>query len=119
MDVTNETLGDIGVESIPTINVYNKADLADMQYPRVKDQSIWMSAGENKGIPELLELIQQTLFREYVTRKLLIPYDRGDVVSYINETASVRDTTYEEEGTLMTVEMRESESERLREFVLQ
>ena len=119
MDVTNETLGDIGVKSIPTVNVYNKADLAEMQYPRVKDQSIWMSAGENKGIPELLTLIQQTLFREYVTRKLLIPYDRGDIVSYINETASVRDTAYEEEGTLMTVEMRESESERLQEFVLQ
>ncbi len=119
MDVTNETLADIGVKSIPTVNVYNKADLAEMQYPRVKDQSIWMSAGENKGIPELLTLIQQTLFREYVTRKLLIPYDRGDIVSYINETASVRDTAYEEEGTLMTVEMRESESERLQEFVLQ
>lgn len=119
MDVTNETLSDIGVESIPTINVYNKADLTGIQYPLVKDQNIWMSAGENKGIPELLELIQHTLFRSYVTRKLLVPYDRGDVVSYINETATIRETAYEEEGTLMTVEMRESESERLQEFVLQ
>ncbi|ARD48066.1 GTPase HflX [Sporosarcina sp. P37] len=118
MDVTNETLEDIGVESVPTVNIYNKADLAEIPYPRVKDQSIWMSAGENKGIPELLTLIQQNLFRQYVTCKLLIPYDRGEIVSHLNETASIKDTAYEEEGTLMTVEMPESECDRLQEFVL-
>ncbi|PIC84254.1 GTPase HflX [Sporosarcina sp. P1] len=118
MDVTNETLGDIGVKSIPTINIYNKSDLTEIVYPRVKDQSIWMSAGENKGIPELLNLIQQNLFRQYITCKLMIPYDRGEIVSHLNENASIKDTAYEEEGTLMTVEMPESECERLQEFIL-
>ncbi|PIC65050.1 GTPase HflX [Sporosarcina sp. P13] len=118
MDVTNETLQDIGVESIPTVNVYNKADLANIIYPRVQDQSIWMSAGENEGAPELLKLIQKNLFKEYITCKLLIPYDRGEIVSQLNENAAVKDTAYEEEGTLMTVEMPESEYERLQEYVL-
>ncbi|ARJ38735.1 GTPase HflX [Sporosarcina ureae] len=118
MDVTNETLGDIGVKSIPTINIYNKSDLTEIVYPRIKDQSIWMSAGENKGIPELLTLIQQNLFRQYITCKLMIPYDRGEIVSHLNENASIKDTAYEEEGTLMTVEMPESECERLQEFIL-
>ncbi|PID01203.1 GTPase HflX [Sporosarcina sp. P2] len=118
MDVTNETLGDIGVKSIPTINIYNKSDLTEISYPRVKDQSIWMSAGENKGISELLTLIQQNLFRQYVTCKLMIPYDRGEIVAHLNENASIKDTAYEEEGTLMTVEMPESECERLQEFIL-
>ena len=118
MDVTNETLGDIGVESVPTINIYNKSDLTEISYPRIKDQSIWMSAGENKGIPELLTLIQQNLFRQYVTCKLMIPYDRGEIVAHLNENASIKDTAYEEEGTLMTVEMPESECERLQEFIM-
>ncbi|WP_303970484.1 GTPase HflX [Sporosarcina ureae] len=118
MDVTNETLEDIGVKSIPTINIYNKSDLAEISYPRIKDQSIWMSAGENKGIPELLTLIQQNLFRQYVTCKLMIPYDRGEIVAHLNENASIKDTAYEEEGTVMTVEMPQSECERLKEFVL-
>ncbi|PIC79516.1 GTPase HflX [Sporosarcina sp. P18a] len=118
MDVTNETLGDIGVKSIPTINIYNKSDLTEISYPRVKDQSIWMSAGENIGIPELLTLIHQNLFRQYVTCKLMIPYDRGEIVAHLNENASIKDTAYEEEGTLMTVEMPESECERLQEFIL-
>ncbi|PIC76919.1 GTPase HflX [Sporosarcina sp. P19] len=118
MDVTNETLGDIGVKSIPTINIYNKSDLTEISYPRIKDQSIWMSAGEDKGIPELLTLIQQNLFRQYVTCKLMIPYDRGEIVAHLNENASIKDTAYEEEGTLMTVEMPASEYERLQEFIL-
>ncbi|PID15935.1 MULTISPECIES: GTPase HflX [unclassified Sporosarcina] len=118
MDVTNETLGDIGVKSIPTINIYNKSDLTEISYPRVKDQSIWMSVAENKGIPELLTLIQQNLFRQYVTCKLMIPYDRGEIVAHLNENASIKDTAYEEEGTVMTVEMPESECERLQEFIL-
>ncbi|PIC86395.1 GTPase HflX [Sporosarcina sp. P20a] len=118
MDVTNETLGDIGVENVPTINIYNKSDLTEISYPRIKDQSIWMSAGENKGIPELLTLIQQNLFRQYVTCKLMIPYDRGEIVAHLNENASIKDTAYEEEGTLMTVEMPESECERLQEFIM-
>lgn len=118
MDVTNETLEDIGVKSIPTINIYNKSDLAEISYPRIKDQSIWMSAGENKGITELLTLIQQNLFRQYVTCKLMIPYDRGEIVAHLNENASIKDTEYEEEGTVMTVEMPQSECERLKEFVL-
>jgi len=118
MDVTNETLEDTGVKSIPTINIYNKSDLAEISYPRIKDQSIWMSAGENKGITELLTLIQQNLFRQYVTCKLMIPYDRGEIVAHLNENASIKDTEYEEEGTVMTVEMPQSECERLKEFVL-
>lgn len=118
MDITNETLQDIGVESVPTVNVYNKADLAEVPYPRVQDQNIWMSAGENAGVPELLKLIEQNLFREYVTCKLLIPYDRGELVSHLNETAAIKETAYEEEGTLLTVEMPVSECERLQEFVL-
>ncbi|PIC74306.1 GTPase HflX [Sporosarcina sp. P17b] len=118
MDVTNETLEDIGVKSIPTLNIYNKSDLAEISYPRIKDQSIWMSAGENKGITELLTLIQQNLFRQYVTCKLMIPYDRGEIVAHLNENASIKDTAYEEEGTVITVEMPQSECERLKEFVL-
>ncbi|PIC96456.1 GTPase HflX [Sporosarcina sp. P26b] len=118
MDVTNETLEDIGVKSIPTINIYNKSDLAEISYPRIKDQSIWMSAGENKGITELLTLIQQNLFRQYVTCKLMIPYDRGEIIAHLNENASIKDTAYEEEGTVITVEMPQSECERLKEFVL-
>jgi len=117
MDVTNKTLKDVGVEDVPTINVFNKSDLADVQYPKVSDDNIWLSAKEGLGLDELTDLINKHVFSKYVTCKLLIPFDRGDVVSYLNEKANVKETTYDETGTIMTVEMFEGDREKFDEFV--
>lgn len=117
MDVTNETLDDVGVENVPTINVFNKSDLANVEYPQVNGDSVWLSAKEGKGLDELIKLIHAHIFSKYITCKLLIPFDRGDVVSYLNDKANVKETTYDEEGTFMTVEMFESDRERFGEFI--
>lgn len=118
MEVTNDTLQAVGVENVPTLNVYNKADLAGIRYPEVSDDSIWLSARDGKGLDELIELIKKKIFEQYITCKLLIPFDRGDIVSYLNDKANVRSTEYDEEGTLMTVEMDIAERTRFEEFVI-
>ena len=118
MDVTNKTLNDVGVENVPTINVFNKADLADVSYPKVSDNNIWLSAKEGKGLDELVDLIKSYVFDKYITCKLLVPFDRGDVVSYLNDKASVKEVIYEEEGTYMTVGMLAWDRERFEEFII-
>ncbi|HJF32887.1 MAG TPA: GTPase HflX [Sporosarcina psychrophila] len=118
MEVTNETLQAVGVENVTTLNIYNKADLADVPYPTVSDDSVWISAREGKGLDELIELIKKKIFEQYVTCKLLIPFDRGDIVSYLNGKANVKNTEYEEEGTLLTVEMDISERAKLEEYIV-
>ena len=119
MDVTNETLLDVGVKDVPTIFVYNKSDLADMMYPHVAGSNIWISAKDGKGLDELLDIIKKYIFSDYVQCDLLIPFDRGDIVSYLNEKATVKSTSYEEEGTLVHVELKKSDYDRLEEFVYQ
>lgn len=118
MDVTNNTLHDVGVENIKTINVYNKSDLAGVPYPRTTDDSIWISAKESAGLDELVDLIKKKVFEQYITCKLLVPFGRGDVVSYLNDKANVKKTEYEEDGTLMTVEMDGSERIKFEEFII-
>lgn len=117
MDVTNKTLTDVGVKNVATINIFNKADLADVAYPIVNGDNIWLSAKEGAGLDELVELIKNHIFEQYITCKLLIPFDRGDVVSYLNDKASVLETSYEEEGTLMKVEMPFEDRVRFEEFI--
>lgn len=117
MDVTNETLQAVGVEDVPTIFVYNKSDLADMKYPHVAGDNIWISAKEGTGLDELLDIIKKHIFSNYVRCSLLIPFDRGDIVSYLNEHASVSSTSYEEEGTVVQVEMKKSDYDRFQEFL--
>jgi len=118
MEVTNATLHDVGVENITTINVFNKADLAGVPYPRENTDSVWISAKNEEGLDELLDLIKKKIFEQYITCKLLVPFDRGDVVSYLNDKANVKKTEYEEEGTLMTVEMDGSERVKFEEFII-
>lgn len=118
MDVTNETLKDVGVEEIPTLYVYNKSDLADVQYPLVSGDNIWIAAKEGVGLDELLQLIRSQIFVDYVTCKMLIPYDQGAVVSYLNEAATIQATEYEEQGTLLTVELKQADYNKYERFVV-
>ena len=118
MDVTNETLKAVGVEGIPTIYVYNKADLAQVPYPVVSGDNIWVSAKQGVGLEELIQIVRQHIFSHYVTCEMLIPYDQGNVVSYLNEHASVSNTAYEEDGTLLTLEVKEADYAKYQQYVV-
>lgn len=118
MEVTNETLKAIDVENIPTIYVYNKSDLADVEYPLVSGDNIWLSAKEDRGLEELLQQIKQQIFANYVTCQMLIPYNQGGIVSYLNEQATVLETAYEEEGTLLTLELKEADYQKYEIYVV-
>ncbi|SPT97326.1 GTP-binding protein [Lysinibacillus capsici] len=118
MDVTNETLKAVGVEDISTIYVYNKADIADVPYPVVSGDNIWISAKQGVGLEELVQLIRQHIFSHYVTCEMLIPYDHGNVVSYLNENASVFNTAYEEGGTLLSLEVKAADYAKYQHYVI-
>lgn len=118
MQVTEETLKAIGVEDVPTIYVYNKSDKADLRYPVVSGDNIWISAKQDQGLDELINMIRQEIFSNYVTCDMLIPYDRGDVVSYLNMHASIASTSYEEDGTLLRVEVTEADYNKYKQFVV-
>ncbi|WP_150272408.1 GTPase HflX [Paenibacillus tepidiphilus] len=115
MEVTEETLKALGAEGIKTIYAYNKADLTDLAYPDIQKDAIWLSAKQGKGIEELTGLIRKAVFNDYVQREILVPYDRGSVVSYFNEHANVLGVSYEEEGTRLKLECRLADYERFRD----
>ncbi|MGK7378969.1 GTPase HflX [Planococcus sp. 1R117A] len=118
MDVTNSTLQDVGVEGIPTIFVYNKADLAGIPYPKISRGELWISAKNGMGLDELLEMIKQHIFADYVTCRMIIPFERGDVVAYLNDSATILETEYEEDGTLMKVELGRADYDRFEQYVI-
>lgn len=118
MEVTNLTLQAVGVENVPTLYVYNKSDLAGVRYPAVNGDGLWIAAKEGKGLDELLEVIKKRIFADYVTCRMVIPFDRGDIVAYLNEQATILETEYEEEGTVLKVEMSHADYDRYQEFVI-
>lgn len=117
IEITNETLGLIGAKDIPIINVFNKSDLTSKPIPFVEDNNVFISAKEKIGITELIQIITQKIFLQTIECKLLIPYERGNIVSYLNENTFVKSVNYESNGTLMVVECNEQDYNRYKEFI--
>jgi len=115
--VTNETLKELGAYNLPTIYAYNKCDLTEHPYPEVRDNNVYLSAKKDIGLNELIQLIRDHVFDDYMECELLIPFNQGRLVAYFNEHAHVHATDYEAEGTRMKLECRVSDFERYRNEV--
>lgn len=115
--ITNETLKAIGVEDIPMIYAYNKIDLKDGDIPESEDNTVYMSAKRKQGIEDLIGVIRGHIFKDYMKCAMLIPYDQGQLVSYFNEHAHILATEYEEAGTRLTLECRQSDYSKYAQYV--
>lgn len=116
IEVTNETLHELGAGEIPSLYVYNKADLkTDQLYPRIEDNIIYLSAHRSSGIEELVQLISERIFTDYKEYEILIPYDQGRLVSYFNENAHIHSMSHEEDGTRLILTCRETDYDKHRE----
>ena len=116
--VTNETLKEIGVADIPMIYAYNKADRMDIRPPVSTDGAVCISAKSMAGIDALVKLIREQLFGGYVRCEMLIPYSRGEVVSYFSDHARLINTAYEQTGTRLTMECRLGDYEKFRSYCI-
>jgi GTP-binding protein HflX len=117
-----DVLGEIGARDIPEVVAFNKADLADDNMRLVlrglAPTGIFVSARTGEGVEELLERVSTTLPQPPVDLRLLVPYDRGEVISRLHVRGRIVDTEYLEEGTLVTARVEASEAAALEEFVV-
>lgn len=119
IQVTEETLRELGAEKIPCIYVMNKADLimAKEELPRIDGNKIFMSARDGIGLQELLQMIKKRVFSGNREGIFLIPYEKGEIVSYLNSNATVSSQEYLAEGVKLVVDCRESDYSKYREYL--
>ena len=120
MQVTKETLKELGAEEIPILYVMNKADrLYEVDtLPRINGDTIYMSASLEAGLPELVEMIQKKLYASNKRAVFLIPYAKGDIDHYLNENGHVFSKEYTETGILLDVDCREADYHRFSEYLV-
>lgn len=129
MKVTEETLQELDAGGIPVIYVYNKADLCkggtgseeirEETLPVVSGNKIYMSAKSGQGIPELVKLITDTVYAGNSMVNFLIPYDKGYIVSALRENGNVLSQEYIESGVRLTVDCKEREKEKYKEYIVE
>ncbi len=116
IDVTNETLSQIGADNIPMIYVYNKIDLIDLD--KLDDNEILISAKRGIGIDRLIESICKKVFEDYIRFKLKIPYTEGKMISNIMENATILDSEYIEDGIIFNIECSKKEYVKYKQYII-
>ena len=118
IEVTKDTLNQIGAGDIPVIYAYNKVDLVETTVLLEESDTAYISAKKKVGIDKLIELISKRIFNEYVQCEMLIPYDRGNIVSHLKDKANVKSMKYETNGVLLDLECSKVDFEKHEEFLI-
>ena len=93
--------------------VYNKADKCGMpELPRVNGGQTHMAASLGCGMEELVEMIKECVYADRVEAAFLLPYDKGGIVSYFMENATVLEQEYREDGVWIRVSCRKSDADK-------
>ena len=124
LESVEDTLAEIDTPDIPRILVWNKADnYHHEQLPEIPsdlnsiyDASVTISAMKSQGIDDLLQTIETVLTAHHRVVKLHIPYQRGDVTSYLHEMATVEDQQATETGMILTVQLSRTLYERYKDY---
>ncbi|MEV6270956.1 GTPase HflX [Kribbella sp. NPDC051936] len=106
IQAVREVLAEIDATDVPEIVVINKADAADplalAPILHREPNAIVVSARTGEGIDKLRELIEGALPQPHISLDVLLPYDRGDLVSRIHSEGSVEHLEHTADGTRIT-----------------
>jgi len=119
--VVDEILADLGASDKPAILVWNKWDLVDSDFRppffREKPVEVHVSAITGFGLVELKEAIKNSLKPEMKKLKLRIPFTEGWVLPFLYEKGVVHSVHYEDEFSVVEVEIDSKYISRINSFV--
>ena len=106
IQVTLDTLQEIGVnEETPIIYVFNKADKVGLATLPNNDNKVFISAKNRLNLNLLEKEIKQALFSNWKHCKMFIPYQNGNILSYLNDKATILSSKYLDDGTMIELEL--------------
>lgn len=119
-----EVLEELGAKDKDTILVLNKVDkAAEEQLQEIKEEVsyediIEISAKEGLNLDKLLEAIEEKLPYKYKKAEYIIPYSKGDVVSFIHRNGRILEEEYKDEGTYLIAEVDEEVYNKSKDYVI-
>ncbi|GIE80333.1 GTPase HflX [Actinoplanes philippinensis] len=120
VSAVREVLGEVGADQLPELLVINKVDAADeetvLRLKRTWPEAIFVSARSGAGITELHKAIADRLPRPAVEMRVLIPYDRGDLVARVHRSGQVLQSRHLDDGTELSVRVDEQFAAELSGF---
>lgn len=116
--VTQDTLRQLGAETIPCIYVYNKAEklFPHEKLPFCSGDKIYLSAKEHIGMDALLSLLYEKIFGTQKKCDFLLPLSRGDILNTLFQNAVVSHYEYQADGIFCSCICSEKEKQRFEQY---
>ncbi|MGL4848109.1 MAG: GTPase HflX [Clostridium sp.] len=123
IEAVEEVLRELNALDKETILVLNKIDKAEASHiEELKEKFanydiLEISAKEEINLETLLDKIEEKLPYSLKKIEVIIPYDRGDMVSLLHRNARILEEEYVENGTRLQVEVDEEIYNRSKEYI--
>ncbi len=98
-----QVLRELGADDIPCLTIYNKADACRKLDGFSGKDSILISAKRRRGMETLLQKMERELMRGQRRMTVSIPFEQGAVLDAVHNAARVENTSYTEQGVLLTI----------------
>jgi GTP-binding protein HflX len=104
--VVYETLGELGANHIPVLNVLNKIDLLSdptnardtlTEFPN----SVAISALTGEGVTDMLSMVEQNLYEMYTSIVVQLPFKEGGLIAAFHDQGQVNRVEQSHEGVLI------------------
>lgn len=115
---TLDTLKTIGVEDIPTINIFNKCDLAHIDYPTTSKGGMNISAIEQASMDVLWDMIEEHLKSILVHSIFEIPYKDAKAMKDIHDYGTILSRSEEETYVRIEAYVSERLSSNYKEYIV-
>jgi GTP-binding protein HflX len=123
IDAVREVLREIGAGDVADLVVINKSDAADpltiARLQRREPHSVVVSAHTGDGIEALLTAIEERLPRLAREVRVLLPYERGDLVARVHEHGEVLGQDHTAQGTALHARVSVGLAAELEDFAVE
>ena len=116
LTVTDEVLDSLGCGSIPQLVLYNKADAAGVL---PFDPGILLTrAKTGRGLPELLQKLDEVLSARVRSIEVLLPYDKLALADILRTRGSVSAEEYRENGVYYAATVKIDDLHRFEAYLV-
>jgi len=120
IETVRKVLSEVGATNIREQIVFNKIDLVDtatlIALRGLAPDAVFVSSRTGEGFADLQERIASNLPRPNVLVHVLVPYDRGDLVSRMHLSSEIMKIDYQENGTYLEAMVAEDLAAELEKF---
>ena len=117
VETTLQVLEALGVKETPMIFVYNKIDKDKYPFLQSHQPSVFISVKEEINLNELEDMIFETLFKDYESIELIIPYEKGEVFQKIKQAYEVIKEEYLDHGIYVSFFVDQKDKHFYEEYI--